>query len=145
MPLSVKDGGTWRSVKNVYVNDAGTWRLLEKSYANDAGTWRLGHQKFAATVDNAAPDGQDSGGVIQTSAVTVTPAGGWPGYSYSWSVFSNTSGFTVAIGSVNSNSTYFLMQVGGVVGAFGATFRCTITDSIGQSVTVDVSAMFYAI
>ena len=80
MPLSVKDGASWRSVKNVYVNDAGTWRLLEKSYANDAGTWRLGHQKFAATVSNANPTGYSQLGSINTSSPTVvTAVGGWPG------------------------------------------------------------------
>ena len=140
MPLSVKDGGTWRSVKNVYVNDAGTWRLLEKSYANDAGTWRLGHQKFAATVSNANPTGYSQLGSINTSSPTVvTAVGGWPGYTYSWALLSGGGGFSPTANSPSSASTTFNIQVGGVQSTFTATFRCTITDTIGQSVTVDAS------
>ena len=137
MPLSVKDGGTWRSVANVYVNDAGTWRTVQKSYANDAGTWRLGHQKFAATVSNANPTGYGNGSIDTSSATVVTAEGGWPGYSFSWVLLSGGGGFNPTANSPSSASTTFNIQVGGVQNTFTATFRCTITDTIGQSVTVD--------
>ena len=140
MPLSVKDGASWRSVKNVYVNDAGTWRELQKSYINSSGTWRLGHQKFSASITNDYPTGYSTSGTITTSAPTiVTPAGGWPGYTYSWSLFSGGGGYTPTADSPSSASTTFTIQVGGVSNTFNATFRCTITDSIGQSVTVDAN------
>jgi hypothetical protein len=40
MPLHVKDGGTWRSVNQVYAKDGNTWREATRFYAKSSGTWR---------------------------------------------------------------------------------------------------------
>lgn len=37
---SVKDGGTWRTIRAIGVNDSGTWRNIRAKYVNDSGTWR---------------------------------------------------------------------------------------------------------
>lgn len=142
MPLSVKDGGTWRSVKNVYVNDAGTWRLLEKSYANDAGTWRLGHQKFSVSVDDNYVLGYNLSGMVFTAAATASGVGGWPGYTYYWEEISGRNApVAPGITSASSASTTFTLNPQ-QVGVFTANFRCTVTDTLGQSGTVNVTAEF---
>ena len=40
MPLHVKDGGTWRTVNQVYAKDGNTWREATRFYAKSSGTWR---------------------------------------------------------------------------------------------------------
>lgn len=37
----VKDGDTWRHVKDIYLNDAGLWRHIKAMWVKKSGVWRL--------------------------------------------------------------------------------------------------------
>lgn len=39
MPISVRDGGTWKEAA-MHVRDAGTWKAVQRAYVRDAGTWK---------------------------------------------------------------------------------------------------------
>lgn len=134
MPTSVNDSGTWRSIKNIYRNDSGTWRLIDSLYVNDSGTWRKVHEKLKATLSTGSAYGSGIGEATTTS-VTASGAGGWPTYSYSWSL---VGGFYPTAPTIdNSLSATTAFTLNSIAGSYYAYFKCTVTDSIGQ--TVDTS------
>jgi hypothetical protein len=47
MPISIKDGATWRTPTVISVKDGATWRTIQNIKVNDAGTWRLVYIAFA--------------------------------------------------------------------------------------------------
>lgn len=140
MPTSVNDSGTWRSIKNIYRNDSGTWRLIDSLYINDSGTWRKVHEKLKATLSTGTVSGSgfapDS---VTTTSVTASGAGGWPTYTYSWSLIGGDYPTTPSINNSSSNTTAFTLD-GVIAGSYYANFKCTVTDSIGQ--TIDTSNVY---
>ena len=141
MPTSVNDSGTWRSIKNIYRNDSGTWRLIDSLYINDSGSWRKVHEKLKATLSTGTVYGDDEfGQPALTSEVTASGAGGWPTYSYSWSLVGGEYPTAPYIQNPNSATTRFALEAV-EAGGYYADFKCTVTDSIGQTVdTSDVRA-----
>jgi len=135
MPTSVNDSGTWRSIKNIYRNDNGTWILIDSLYINDNGTWRKVHEKLKATLSTGTVSVTDSSPAT-TPSVTASGAGGWPTYTYSWSLISGYYPTTPTIDSPSGDTTTFTLSTG-ISGSYYAYFKCTVTDSIGQ--TVDTS------
>jgi hypothetical protein len=74
---------------------------------------------------------------LTTAASTVSPAGGTPSYSYAWA---RTSGSTaITITSPTAASTTFGATSLSAGESRTATFRCTVTDSLAATATVDVS------
>ena len=78
---------------------------------------------------------------ITSGSVTVTATGGTPGYTYAWTWLSGGSGIT--INSATSATTTF-----DGTNAFNGTHktgtaRCTITDSLSATATVDVPVNLY--
>lgn len=100
----------------------------------------------AATAVDAALRATASPGavwkVVQTSSATtgscvVTAAGGTSPYTYSWARVSGDS--SIAITSSTSASTTF-SRTGLVVNTdYSAIFRCTVTDNVSATTTVDVT------
>ena len=137
MPTSVNDSGTWRSIKNIYRNDSGTWRLIDSLYVNDSDTWRKVHEKLKATLSTGTVTGSGfAGSPVTTTSVTASGAGGWPTYSYSWSLVGGSYPTTPTIDNSSSNTTTFSLDTA-VAGSYYAYFKCTVSDLIGQ--TVDTS------
>lgn len=94
---------------------------------------------LAAPVSSTTANGETWGyGVcISAEPVIVTPTGGVPGYTYSWSRVSGSTAITAL--SSTSYSTYFqgLVSVGSTD---TAVFKCTVTDSASNTVdTVNVN------
>ena len=74
-------------------------------------------------------------GTLITNSVTVTPSGGTGPYTYAWAKF---SGDTFTISAPTSATTTFSVTLGS--GGFAdATYRCTVTDSLAATYSVDVS------
>ena len=134
MPTSVNDSGTWRSIKNIYRNDSGTWRLIDSLYINDSGSWRKVHEKLKATLSTSTVYGNDEfGQPALTSEVTASGAGGWPTYSYSWSLVGGSYPTTPYPHNPDSATTEFALETV-IAGTYDAFFRCTVSDLIGQTV-----------
>lgn len=92
---------------------------------------------LAATVDNSAPSTSGTGsGPFTTGAVTVTPSGGTPGYSYSWARLSGDATISISSSTV-ANPTW--SASGTAPATKAATWRCTVTDAAAATVTVDVT------
>ena len=77
----------------------------------------------------------NTAGLLTTGSVTVTPSGGTGPYFYAWA---NFSGDTFTINSPTGASTTFSITLGGDEDA-SAIYRCTVTDSLAATYTVDVS------
>jgi hypothetical protein len=79
-----------------------------------------------------------NGCTATTNTVTISVSNGAPGYTYSWS---KVSGTTYTVNSPTSAATTFSLYGSGTPAGTGysATYRCTITDSIGYQSTVDVT------
>ena len=147
MPTSVNDSGTWRSIKNIYRNDSGTWRLIDSLYINDSGSWRKVHEKLKATLSTGTLGADNLAGDPATTYfgnVTASGAGGWPTYSYSWSLVDCVCPVdaTPYPDNPNSDTTGFTLDTA-IAGTYYADFKCTVSDSIGQTVdTSDVTVTF---
>ena len=44
MAISVKDGSTWRTVVEPYINVSGTWKTVHMVHIKEGGSWRIAHQ-----------------------------------------------------------------------------------------------------
>lgn len=76
--------------------------------------------------------------VFVTPLVTVTPTGGRAPFSYQWSILQFSGSVSPFIRTPNSASTQFQSTVENQT----ATFQCIVTDSIGNTDTVIVNALF---
>lgn len=78
--------------------------------------------------------------VSDTATAIVT--GGVAPFTYSWTVVSNSGVIPTIAGATTASPTF--TQTGVFVETFEtAVFRVSITDAIGQTATVDLSAEFY--
>lgn len=82
-----------------------------------------------------------SGGLatIPTNATIAQPTGGAEPYTYAWTKLSDDGG-TWSIQNATSASTKFTCANVGATIEYTATFRCTVTDSVGGTGAVDVQA-----
>jgi hypothetical protein len=72
-----------------------------------------------------------------TNSVTVTASGGTPGYTYAWTNVSSSG--TIAVDSAAAATTTFSAASLGLGETRTATKRCTITDSVAATKTIDVT------
>lgn len=72
---------------------------------------------------------------LTTESVICSPTGGFGPFTYSWA---KVSGDTFLVGSPTTSSTQFTYPSVPSGQAFSATYRCTVTDSVGQTATADV-------
>lgn len=79
---------------------------------------------------------------ITTGFTTASPSGGSTPYTYAWT-FVSSDGGTWTITNPTAASTKFSCAAVGANVGFNATFRCTVTDSVGGTGTVDVTAYVY--
>lgn len=92
---------------------------------------------IAAVASTYAPGGGNIGnGPFTTVACTITPSGGNPGYTYAWARQSGDA--TITISSSTAQSPTWTAS-GTAPTPKSAVWRCTVTDSLAQSVNVDVT------
>lgn len=99
---------------------------------------------FSATVSNGNPQGNafafepaPLAASVTTNSTTVTPSGGTAPYTYSWAHIAGDSAVSVSnptAATVTFSANVFKNQ------EKEATFRCTVTDAVLATTTVDVVA-----
>lgn len=91
----------------------------------------------ASASPNSANSSSATAGSQTTNTVTVTPAGGTSPYTYSWARLSGDTTTTI------SNSTLATVNWTATLGAANpsriSTWRCTVTDNVSATTTVDVN------
>lgn len=82
-------------------------------------------------------------GTAVTGSATAAPSGGTAPYTYAWSRTSYNHPTTPpTITAPTSASTAFTQTNIGTGEDYGATFRCTVTDSLGATANNSVSAIW---
>lgn len=129
---SVKVSSVWNTVTAPSVKVAGTWQPITEIWAKVAGVWQQVYGAFTASLSptTLSGSGATSSYVSTSSASTVTPVGGTPGYTYLWS---RVSGDTLTINSPTSASSNF-GYFNAIPSTKVAVFKCTVTDSLSQVV-----------
>ncbi len=79
----------------------------------------------------------DTGASITTASTTVTATGGTAPYTYSWTRISGSS--SISANSASSATTTFTGSSLASGTTYDAVFRCTVTDNVAATKTVDVS------
>jgi hypothetical protein len=147
MSVLIRDtGGTQRVITAIQVRDAGgTARTISEVRVRDSNSvsrlvFSLG-SALSATADPPAVGGVAYvTGNVTTIATTVTPSGGVSPYTYAWAVLTHSNVTPPTPGAPTSATTGFFQS--GVVTYDVADFRCTVTDDVGATTTVDVEAIF---
>lgn len=137
-------GGT-KAVAGVHFRAlGGTGDVFAVSLRRADGLKRVFTQSGTLTVsaEPASVSGYAAtGGIatITTNATIAQPTGGAAAYTHAWVKLSDDGG-TWSIQNATSQSTRFSCASVGAEITYTATFRCTVTDSVGGTGTVDVLA-----
>lgn len=118
--------GQLRTVKTLKVMDNGNLRLVGNFYGD-----------VVASISPSSAYGTSTGGLATTNSVTVSASGGLFPYTYSWALISHGNPGTPFAVNPTSAATAFMGLPDG-----RATFRVTVTDSLGSQATADVLASF---
>lgn len=139
--MKINVGGVWKPVTALRVNVAGAWKNVTKVRVNVGGVWKDAGTyltALSATINDAAPSGRTFGtNPVSTNVVTVTPSGGLAPYTYSWALISGR-GSPESPTMASTRFSEYVDDYGTAVGLF----RCTVTDALGATVTVDADATF---
>lgn len=93
----VYSGGSWRSVKHLYVRDGGSWRTVKAAYVKDGSVWKLIHTQLIELTVSADTNNYD----FRTALV----AAGWDTVTPFRAIVTVNSG--IVIGSANTSSYAF--------------------------------------
>ncbi|WPZ05481.1 hypothetical protein [Pelagerythrobacter marinus] len=143
MSLQIRDAGTLRTITRLTIRQAGVNRSIRTLKVMDGGVLRT-VAIFADPLAVTAPDTnghQDSSTVI-TNLITATPSGGFSPYTYAWSLIANGGASPSTATAPTSAGTSF-SKSGLIPGqTVTDTWRVTVTDSLGQTASHDISATF---
>src|SRR6185437_10194864 len=92
---------------------------------------------LSAAVDKSSVTTGGPGSTQTTPAVTVTPHGGTPAYTYAWVWL--TGGANLSIGNASAASTSFTGSGMTQGNAYSGVAQCTVTDALGQTTLINVS------
>lgn len=146
MGMKVMDAGSvLRAIATMKVQDGSVLRRIIRMKVMDAdGTTLRTVATFvqpltlAISPSEGGGQGYNGGGnptTVTSGAETATPSGGLGPYTYAWT---QLSGDTMTIGSASSATTTLTAVVASGVPKQGV-FRCTCSDSSGQTATADVT------
>jgi hypothetical protein len=106
---------------------------INNNVASVAGAASAG--ALTASADVSAYASATAPGTLTTNAVTITASGGTSPYAYAWT---NLAGDTFTVTNPTSAVTQFQFTFADTGFAI-ATYRCTVTDDVAATFTVDVS------
>lgn len=141
--MDVRVGGAWESPDRAEAYKDGAWRTLQYGEAYYSGAWRqIATFVPALSVAISPTTASATGSTVTTNSVTATPTGGLGPFTYAWTLVSNSGVTSPAITSPSTAATRFTgSPTDGHSGT--ATFRCTVTDSLGTVATADVEATWF--
>lgn len=144
--FKVQNAGTLRTITGGKVRVAGVTRTLKTAKVMHGGSLRTvaifaSPLTVSASPSAAQGDFAGSGALppqgLETNLVTAIPSGGFAPYTYAWT---HVSGDTFTVTNPSSASTYFAHTFTSY-GTRSGVYRCTVTDSLGSTATVDVNVL----
>jgi hypothetical protein len=145
MTVKVRIGGALRTATSIKVKAAGVLRTVRTIRVKHGGTLRTVYSSAAALSASASPTsvlGLSFSSVCLTDDTTVTPSGGAGPYTYAWTLITFSGGNSPTVTAASFATTAFRQTGSGGPESNTATFRCTVTDSLGATATADVDATF---
>lgn len=140
--MRFRKGGAWRDVESGFFRFGASWKRLVRGEYFDGSQWKQIASfvpPLSASIDpNFAGGTRNSPGIATTNPVTASPTGGQAPYSYVWELI---SGSLATANNPNSATTTFSASVGSDDNKT-STFRCAITDAIGQTASAEIIATF---
>jgi len=141
MTMKVRDaGGVLRTITRCRVRDGQTLRNIIRMKVMDGDsnlqTVATFAQPLTLNANGVGASGFDS---VQTGSSTATPSGGLGPYSYSWT---KVSGTTMTLSGANTATAGFTSPTLSPGQIVEAVYRCTCTDSSGQTATADIGVTF---
>jgi hypothetical protein len=142
--MRVRTGGAWRPVTSGRVRVNNAWRTLTRAMVYHDGAWRDG-AVFTPPLSLALNSGSAFAftvppGTAVTDPITATPTGGLGPFTYSWTRIAGSVGTAATPNSATTTFSQFM----GASETVSATFRCTVTDSLGSTATAEVEVTFSA-
>lgn len=143
MSLRIQDAGTLRTIKRLRIQQGGILRDIRRLRVMHGGVLRtvaVFADTLTASADPTSVFGTQSSAnsiPVTSGGTTASPAGGRAPFTYAWA---QLSGDAMTILSPTMATTQFRATVQPNTSLSG-TFRCTITDAVGQTATADVEAI----
>lgn len=132
----VKTGGTVRTLRTIKVMDGGALRTVATFAAP------LSLSISPSTVTGTHYSTSPAATTITTASATAAPSGGQGPYTYAWTFVSKTEGDTPTATKPAFATSAFKQTNVPAVADRSAVFRCTVTDSFGDTATATVTAQF---
>lgn len=138
------DGATWTAVSAIKRWDGSAWVDVAAIKRWDGTTWvdtawGGGGGDLSATVSPGDAHGEGNTDrlveVVVSNTVTTTPSGGTGPYTYAWTRVSGSASIQ-ATAPTAATSAFLAGLYDGTTKT--ATFRCTVTDSLAATATIDV-------
>lgn len=148
MALKIRDGGTLRTITNLYIKQAGVLRRVRKLQVKDGGTLRTVATFTDPLTASASPSsvsgsgGGVDGATVGTTSTTAMPSGGRGPYTYSWALTTNGGGNASQALNPTSATTQFTKTDRPAGTSVSDVWTVTITDTDGQTATAQVTAFF---
>ncbi len=146
MTVQVVDTGpTERTITGISVLDATMLRDCSQMWVRDSNNVSRLVFSTASTLSVSVISDVVGGIAYGTGVVTTDPAlaiaaDGVPPYTYAWTTISHTNATPPNVDTPTTDDTTFTQT--GVSDVDSAVFRCTVTDDVSATATVDVTAFF---
>ncbi|PXA70418.1 hypothetical protein DMC25_27095 [Caulobacter sp. D4A] len=134
MTLTIKTGGSWRTVTAPSVRVSGAWRPVQNIWVRSGGSWR---QAFAAYVAPTVSVDRDyisgygipngSAQTVATEVVAALVANGRAPFTYQWELLDG-AGIITSAATASTGVRYNFPRLGGTM---TGSIRCKVTDALG--------------
>lgn len=142
MPLKAVVGGVEKDAARAEITINGVQKRVTRIEAWNGSAWKVVQAFVLPMSVSASPSGLITTERVQnlelciSYAVTAVPSGGLAPFTYAWTVLSGT--FTISTAALAKTTFRATLDYGQ---STSGTARCTVTDSLGTQVTVDVSVL----
>lgn len=143
MSLRIQDAGTLRTIKRLRIQQGGILRDIRRLRVMHDGVLRTVAtfaEQLTASANPSSVGGTQSSDqpiTVTSEGTTASPTGGRAPFTYAWT---QISGPSATITAPTMATTQFRATVN-PFDTVSLSFRCTITDAVGQSASTEVTAL----
>ena len=142
MTVQVRAGGAFKTITRAKVRVNGAWRNIVSAKCLIGGEWKTvgnftsGGGTITLVLNPTTISAARRLSTVTSTNVTATPSGGQGPYTYAWT---KVSGDDISATNPNTAITAFRATTMTVDETRTAVFRCTCTDSFGNTDTEDLT------
>lgn len=140
--------GGWKEVSAAKFWTGSKWAALTRALFFDGSVWReiatftppLALENNPSSVSGIIFSDSSQG--VRTNKTTATPSGGLGPFTYQYTLLTHNGPTEPAPASPTMATTDFVQGNVGPGQVYQASFRCTVTDSLGQTAISTIQATF---